>query len=152
MENKLKILSAHLPYNTKVKNNCGQIRELAMVDAENNCIASTETNGMIPIDSSHVNGSGFKPILFPLEDLTKPITIGGKTFKVEDEIFAMCNVGLSSNAKKYWKENFIENIKNTPYTQLSYEVVQKLLEWKFNVFNLPEDEYVKVTDEFNPYK
>ena len=29
--------------------------------------------------------------------------------------------------------------------------MEKLLEWKFNVFNLPETEYIKVTEENNPY-
>lgn len=151
MENKLKVLSAYLPYKLKLKTPYG-FRPNGKESTGISRVAYLTGDLYADLENKTFEINEFKPILFPLEDLTKPITIGGKTFKVEDEIFAMCNVGLSSNAKKYWKENFIENIKNTPYTQLSYEVVQKLLEWKFNVFNLPEDEYVKVTDEFNPYK
>ena len=139
---KLKIYSAYLPYKVKVKSNCGQIRELAMVDAENYCIASTETNGMIPIDSAHINGSGFKLILFSLEYLTKEIAVNGKIF-----------VPIEYHAFKHNKEHLIDFQNNfAHYKSVKYGIIEKLLEWKFNVFNLPEDKYEKVTEDFNPYK
>lgn len=30
--------------------------------------------------------------------------------------------------------------------------VQMLMKWRFNCFNLPEDQFIPVTETFNPYK
>ena len=150
---KLKIYSAYLPYKLKVKTNCGQIRELAMVDAESNCIAATETNGMIHIDSAHIKGNGFKLILFSLENLTKEITINGETFVPFDELIKIKNVRL--RVEKYENgDKKLLNINTFSFSlfDFEYKIIEKLLEWKFNVFNLPEIEYIKVTEENNPYK
>lgn len=62
----------------------------------------------------------YKPILRPLSDLTKPITHDGETF-----------------VPKLWLyHNYIgEQMGLNPATW-SYRVIQKLIEWHFDVFGL----------------
>lgn len=101
-----------------------------------------------------------KPILFPLSDLTKPITINGETFvpieyfEIGDDIdhdypyeFNSGNIKFIQDLKTLAKYNISHDINFLPYA-----VVQKLFEWKFAI-NLPEGSWIDVNSlEENPYK
>ena len=138
---KLKIYSAYLPYGLKLKyfddereilhNDCKivEFREDEMT------IANNEYQYDVKFDD-------VKPIMFSLEDLTKEIAVNGKIF-----------VPIEYHAFKHNKEHLIDFQNNfAHYKSVKYGIIEKLLEWKFNVFNLPEDKYEKVTEDFNPYK
>ena len=164
---KLKIYSAYLPYGLKLQyfddereilhNDCKMVefREDEMTIANNEY-------------QYDVKFYDVKPILFSLEDLTKEITIGGEIFVPLHELFKIQYKGTyheESIRGMYCSELgynriysshlgtaaecviHINNLHNNEYWK-----IEKLLEWKFNVFNLPEIEYIKVTEENNPYK
>ena len=174
---KLKIYSAYLPYGLKLQyfddereilhNDCKivEFREDEMT------IANNEYQYDVKFDD-------VKPILFSLEDLTKEITINGETFVpiielaeiaglkpfkgeyrmefLNDEraAFVECkcfeHYGVKQRFAYYNDFGFRATLDGyKPYKQ--FELFEKLLEWKFNVFNLPEIEYIKVTEEYNPY-
>ena len=149
---KLKIYSAYLPYGLKLQyfddereilhNDCNMVefREDEMTIANNEY-------------QYDVKFYDVKPILFSLEDLTKEITINGETFVPFDELIKIKNVRL--RVEKYENgDKKLLNINTFSFSlfDFEYKIIEKLLEWKFNVFNLPETEYIKVTEENNPYK
>lgn len=166
---KQKVFSAYLPFELKCEViNSGKEKEIGTligVYNDGSCVF-----GDI-VESSH-GFESVKPILFSLEYLTKPITIGGK------EIIAIVELAneFTNNSfndyyfdnffktelivrqkyskdwfKIYFKNNKIIGFDNNDTELPQFDIFQKLLEWKFNVFNLPEDEYIKVTEDFNPY-
>ncbi|MGU3377675.1 hypothetical protein [Chryseobacterium sp. M5A1_1a] len=79
-----------------------------------------------------------KPILYPLEFLTKEIEHEGETFVPLHRILEEYYFDLTKMDEKYilsFKESLIE-------VDMSYKTAQMLLEYHFNVFNLPEDQYI----------
>lgn len=92
---------------------------------------------------------GCKPILHPLSDLTKEITINGKTFVPIDMLWFDT---LGTDNEAFDKDAFYNNY-DFGFGFYPYKVVQKLFEWKFNVFNLPKHLWINVNDlPENPYK
>ena len=77
----------------------------------------------------------FKPILFSLDQLTKYITIGGETFV---PLYKLSGVDP--------KEVSLRDVFDIGLNKASYNEIQKLHEWHFNVFNLKEDQYIKAED------
>lgn len=75
-----------------------------------------------------------KPLLRPLSQLTEEIEHNGERF-VPMDIFSLMYFGGQAN-KEALKKDFYENIIYTRYNSLSYETVQKLIEWHFDVFGL----------------
>lgn len=72
-----------------------------------------------------------KPILCPLSDLTKEIEVNGKKFVPEEY--------LNANCKKYylpedWNAGLF--IQSENIMSVNYAVVQKLLEWHFDIYGL----------------
>jgi hypothetical protein len=93
------------------------------------------------IVESHQGFESVKPILYDLSWLTREIEFGGEKFiPNHDPLF------------KYFIPYELEEFKNSIPYSLSFEQYEKLLEWKFNVFNLPDELIVRVTEDFNPYK
>ncbi len=114
-----------------------------------------------------------KPILHPLSDLTKPMVHNGEKFVPIVKIYDCYEkdggykvINLSETKEKYlvtfkWKEwiktgdpeveirRIFKDIKDNPYW-----IVQKLIEWKFDVFGLIEKGLaINVnTLKDNPYK
>ena len=149
---KLKIYSAYLPYGLKVKDKDGFIGTVVQLCAEN---IDFDANIKVfnNFDFRWLFFDRVKPILFSLEDLTKEITINGETFVPFDELIKIKNVRL--RVEKYENgDKKLLNINTFSFSlfDFEYKIIEKLLEWKFNVFNLPEIEYIKVTEENNPYK
>ncbi len=80
------------------------------------------------MDSEHI--WMFKPYLRDISDLTKD---------EHKHIYSDFNVLVLPTS--------FEDIQ-----QYSYELVERLIKHRFNVFDLKPDEYIKVTEENNPYK
>ena len=149
---KLKIYSAYLPYGLKLQYFDDE-REILHNDCK---IVGFREDEMTIANNEYQYDVKFydvKPILFSLEDLTREITIGGETFVPFDELIKIKNVRL--RVEKYENgDKKLLNINTFSFSlfDFEYKIIEKLLEWKFNVFNIPETEYIKVTEENNPYK
>ena len=95
----------------------------------------TQSNkvGYISVKNHNNTHIGFiddcKPLLRSLDNLTKPITVkgynDGKEFVPLDEI-----------------QQYDINAENILLQQ--FWIVNRLLQWHFNIFNLPETEYIKI--------
>ncbi len=141
----LKIYSAYLPYGLKfISNKDNQQYLLTGID---NIIkwplwASTEWNDKSHKYEPEINlkpggsiGNGFKlkevkPVLYPLEYLTKEIEHKGETFVPFNYLSPFLR----------HKIEFSKYIPNIKYFKLKDYLL--LLEWHFNVFNLPEDQFI----------
>ena len=172
---KLKIYSAYLPFEVKVSyNSIDYIGVLKSIDTFRNQVSFFSKHLFEQIEIEDV-----KPILFSLEDLTREITINGETFVpiielakiaglkpfkgeyrrefLNDEraAFVECKCFEHYGIKQrfaYYNDFGFRATLNGYKSYKQFELYEKLLEWKFNVFNLPEAEYIKVTEENNPYK
>ena len=118
----------------------------------------------------HQGFESVKPILYDLSWLTREITHEGETFvpllnlvdpdksdwdKMEClEFQAVPNIPQSQKWFKVKHLELGEVIQINPFNLevLPHKLFQKLIEWKFNVFNLPDELIVRVTEDFNPYK
>lgn len=143
METHLKIehLTPYLPYKLRceVLNN-GKEKEIgelmALYDDGSACFGNI-------VESEH----GFeyiKPILRPLSDLTKEIEYNGdkfvpiEWFEIGDDVnesleYDNGNIKLIRSLESISKYGTVNNVNYLPFG-----VVEKLFEWHFNVFNLPE--------------
>ena len=98
-----------------------------------------------------------KPILYDLSWLTREITHKGESFipiekfEIGDDDSGIeydhGNIKLIKDLESISKYNSYHDIQFLPF-----EVVQRLIEWHFNVFSLPDELIVRVTEDFNPYK
>ena len=112
----------------------------------------TISNGEYEYD---VKFDDIKLLCFPLSTLTKEITVNGETFVPIDFI----NKNIRKVVDIYLVVGEINiDIETDNYSQIinlidGYEIMQKLIEWKFDVFRLIELGLAEpVTEEFNPYK
>ena len=112
----------------------------------------TISNGEYEYD---VKFDDIKLLCFPISSLTKEITINGETFVPIDFI----NKNIRKVVDIYLVVGEINiDIETDNYSQIinlidGYEIMQKLIEWKFDVFRLIELGLAEpVTEDFNPYK
>lgn len=93
------------------------------------------------------------PILRPLSDLTKPIKHNGEVFT---PIQKLSEYSDGSNHETEWIEHLFDfdfKIHEVDFMQAPLRLAEKLLEWKFDIFNLiEENKAVPVTEDFNPYE
>lgn len=113
-----------------------------------------------------------KPYLFSTEDLVNEIKINGEKFVPALEL-----VKLQQKYNK-WIDNapsveYTYKIVQKPFGKIlkvskldkwvliisldepersDHFIFEQLCRWNFNVFNLPEDQYIRVTNVNNPYK
>ena len=90
---------------------------------------------------------GYKPILEPLSNLTKPITRNGVTF-VPIEWFEndVSNDWFDGNI---WVDYLFRNEK-VDLDFIPYGMVQQLIEWKFDIFDLiGQGKAIAATNEYN---
>ena len=130
----LKEWSAYLPYGLKLwyEDN----KDIYPLVVSNNTVS---IRGGFNIND--VKSYNLKPILYDLSWLTREIEFGGEKFiPNHDPLF------------KYFIPYELEEFKNSIPYSLSFEQYEKLLEWKFNVFSLPDELIVRVSEDFNPYK
>ena len=92
------------------------------------------------IVESHQGFESVKPILYDLSWLKREITHKGETFIPLYKL------------QKIDKAFVLTFIETFGYEELKVEVFELLLEWRFNVFSLPDELIVRVTEDFNPYK
>lgn len=78
-----------------------------------------------------------KPLLRPLSDLTKEITVNGDTFVPADIIFP--REQYDSYLKRKLAITELEMLSAIGFSCAYYAIVQKLFEWKFDVFSLIEN-------------
>lgn len=76
----------------------------------------------------------FKLILHPLSDLTKEIEVNGGKFVPMDALYEIFNKKLFTGLSKYGMNKKIELY----VTCMPYFVVEKLLEWHFDIHGLIE--------------
>ena len=151
--------SAYLPYGLKFKTKIGLDTLLTLSDELINCDLE-----------EWYSLNKVKPILYDLSWLTREITHKGETFvpllnlvdpdksdwdKMEClEFQAVPNIPQSQKWFKVKHLELGEVIQINPFNLevLPHKLFQKLIEWKFNVFNLPDELIVRVTEDFNPYK
>ena len=152
---KLEHIAPYFPYSLKVLVEDKKIGELVSYDYHLkdksivNYTVSYDLDGDTMDDDWLVYNDGkyitrFKPILRSLSELNKPIQHNGEEFVPEYKMWE-----ASEN------KDFI--IKLAPsgavHNETPYWAFQKLIEWKFNVFNLPPHLWIDVnTLEENPYK
>lgn len=126
MKLELKHLAPYLPYGLK-------IQTIGLYEDEPYFIMSTryKIKEILIHDVIEYQDKYFKPILRPLSDLTKEIEHNGEKFVPLNEIK---NLELYSH---YELEDFVRN--NFSYgniDSLSYQLLNQLLEWHFDVFDL----------------
>lgn len=76
---------------------------------------------------------GWKPILRPLPDLTKPITHKGETFVPLQWLSVRYNMDFVDRYKKHWHEGLAVA---SDLSDVYWSVVQLLISWHFDVFGL----------------
>ena len=128
MKLQLQHLAPYLPYGLKMKH------------YENNRIGtlqgvSTNTLGQpysLCVNTNWYNPFVYKPILRPLSDLTKEIEVNGEKFVPIERFYEFIdNVDFL--------DQMLEDINsNNSIANWQYDVVNKLLEWHFDVFGLIE--------------
>lgn len=89
----------------------------------------------------YLQNNWIRPLLRPLSDLTKEIEHNGERFVPIERLACLYDFELSD---RYFIRMYIDGGYTTSLLELPYILVQKLLEWHFNVFNLPEDLYVDI--------
>jgi hypothetical protein len=78
----------------------------------------------------------FKPIWHPLSDLTKEIEVNGQKFIPFDSMYL--------EAFKQVCELSVEADPSKIVQAMPYYIYQKLFEWHFNAFNLPQELWVDI--------
>jgi len=149
-ELKLKHLTPYLPYGLKLQHNNGIIKPFYGISEQYKdgtfMLYWPENDGTINASSN------YKPILHPLSDLTKEITVNGETFVPMKRFFSMKSKDWDKcNRKKVMKKSFIRDLKNG---DLPYMYIEQLHKWKFDVSGLIElGLAISVTNlEANPYE
>ena len=140
MELTIKELAAYLPYGLKCKIGVlGYYERIVGLEGLNH--NEVELSRVRKTVTEYFEYNEIKPILYPLDFLTKEITHNGETFEPIEKIQSL---GLNFS--------FLDS-QIFSYKQWDYEVVQQLLEWKLDIFNLIENNLaIPVTEDFNPYK
>ncbi len=165
----LKEWSAYLPYGLKFATKRGYDT------------LSTLSEDMINCDfEEYYSLNEVKPILRDLSDLTKEIEHDGEKFvPIERLLDIESGINWSSSdyllaesgVGEYWvklkgkKKSFVfgfncykkyfymhSQFGDNKYVKNQLQLFNRLFEWKFNVFQLPDELIVKVTEDFNPYK
>jgi hypothetical protein len=123
MKLELKHLAGYLPYDLKIKTTFGW----DTMQTLNDYCVNIDFEDVHYYDS--LETTDFKAILRPLSDLTKEIEVNGEKF--------VPNVKLNLHST-YSYGIFLENQYGYGYevTDLSFNKVNKLLEWHFDIYGL----------------
>lgn len=127
-EELLKIYSAYLPHKTKIGFEGDElIHDFVGLDTTNEGVQLISPFG----DFGRSNIESCKPVLYSMDILTKPITHNGETFVPFDRI-------------EIYKGSGVNYLLTQIYSGMVEKIVWDiLLEWHFNIFNLPETEFIK---------
>lgn len=124
----IKHLAPYLPYELKLKEG-----ELSSISNRWNTLKYVDSE----MDDYNTSFDMVTPILRPLSDLTKEITVNGETFIVTTKIRELFD---KKDADKFIADfYFYNNIGRIKVIQTApYNIVQKLLSWHFDCFGLLE--------------
>lgn len=168
----LRHIAPYLPYGLKVKTD-NWVEEIGSIDKIDFVLDEIRVTLIIKRDSSKKNAVVWepqlkhcKPILYDLSWLTKEIIHNGETFVPIERLFEKSYPANKSQTYYYdTQTNYIRcSHINTSHHKLiyivsevigrnSFEDMQQLIEWRFDVFNLINDGLaIPVTEDFSPYK
>lgn len=126
----IRIYSSYFPYDLKVQHYDYE-REIKSI-----CSVVSLTQDEITIaNSDHEYDCMFddvKPILWDLSMLTKEIEHDGEIFIAKDKLFG------NGHRWKHFKKSLNKNSLHC----IEYWVIDKLIEWHFNIYNLEESQYI----------
>ena len=141
----LKELAPYLPYGLKVIWSDGKIDTINSKLSEKNN-EENEVSLQLALYAFEIPHNYLKPILYPLDYLTKPITHNGETFVPSDRTM----VGMQ-HGRIYKNIGIVQNRLNT--NTIFYNDMVYLLSLRFDVFNLINRGLaIPITETFNPYK
>ena len=132
MKLELKHLAGYLPYNLKVLSGFGEYSEIDSLYFSKDNHKRPSLNLMVSHFPKGFRGENFKdikPILRPLSDLNKEIEETGNTY------FDLLYYEFDRNGQNGFDFMYLEH-KPLEYP---FYIVQKLLEWHFDVFGLIEN-------------
>jgi hypothetical protein len=124
MKIELKHLAPYLPYGLKVKIE-SKLYPTPMIIGYLRGVIYCNYHGV----SCSFNIEQVKPILRPLSDLTKEIEVNGEKF-----VPILYLIEVHGNSLDY---SYLLSTKNV--IEYSYAIVEKLLEWHFDIFGLIEN-------------
>lgn len=118
----LEELATYLPWDIKcIIGDSNKVENIEFLGNNSVCVGKN-TKGVL----SWYKLSSIKPIIRNLSDLTKEIEVNGEKF-VPIEYFLGEDVDLILNA-----------VQINDLSYLPYNIIQKLLSWQFDIFNLHE--------------
>lgn len=132
MKLELKHIAPYLPYGLRFDNGRDYEKDYLYGIRANSYNVKMAQGG----DCGYFRLEKIKPILRPLSDLTKEITVNGKTFVPLHKFYSLTSVDLELIDLEEWREELVYLIKNNSPFQLSQ--FNMLLEWHFDVFGLIE--------------
>ena len=107
---------------------------------------TVDENGDDTIQLIDVLECGYKPLLRPLSDLTKEIEVNREKFVPIEQIKKIL-IGIDGSSGgfyylgyKYYTHNFSYYNETCATLALPYHIIQKLIKWHFDVFNLIQRE------------
>jgi len=125
----IKEIAPYIPYKLKVLRPDGRTI-LEVFGTQGSLLTHVEN-----MELTYSGLAGCKPLLRPLSDLTKEITVNGETFVPLEKFYEVldCRTPINRNDTKYEVELLIrEGVSLDTY----WIYIQKLFEWHFDVFSL----------------
>lgn len=143
----LECIVGYLPYNVKAQLYFNGKKQHQVVNSNKTLCLRT-----VAFYIENYDHIGFKIILHPLSDLTKPCLEGGKIpidlFDVyEEDNFEYTDIKTYHEIENIAKHGIIHDVKWLPYG-----VVEQLLKWHFDVFGLIEKRYAIDINTLNSSK
>ncbi|MGK6342893.1 hypothetical protein ACMGDK_11675 [Chryseobacterium sp. DT-3] len=135
-EEQLKIYAAYLPYGLLIETRTDE--EIKTEGSYISKLIGIDQYGLL--DEFHNTWEyEVRPILYDLSYLTKEIEHEGERFVPIEELYRADEEQHYSHCDLDDMKHFIRVL---PTAQIPYCFIQKLLEWHFNVFNLPPDQFI----------
>jgi len=142
-EQKLKIYAAYLPYGLKVIYGYDRtVKKEGFLRGYDVRYGFQVFNPRLVFGHEFVNPDLVKPVLYSMDWLTKEIVHEGETFVPIDKIrnLDIGYVDWITVEREAWIERYG---RKWWLGRIPYVMVQLLLSWHFNIFSLPETDYIK---------
>lgn len=146
-EEAIKIFSAYLPYGLEVQvyfddPDHNRIVTMCAIDTDEIYTYSNKPESWyISGRDEEYNMRGnygaleIKPILWDLSYLTNPITHNGETFTMMDKLYKLRPFECTY-------QEMADHLSTLGIDEMNYWLYEQLVKHHFNVFNLPEDQYI----------
>jgi hypothetical protein len=136
MKLELKHLAGYLPYGLKAKMNIFSDNQTEVGIEGLSTIGEVELSGIRTTVNEFFDISEIKPILRPLSDLTKEIEVNGEKF-MPLEWFEHDSVADYFDGN-IWVKFLFEDGRSDDLSLIPFGMIQKLLEWHFDIYGLIE--------------